>query len=369
MTTRATSPMSERLTELFTDRQGPCVSIYMPTERQFSGNQKDAARYSQLVQRTADSLATEFPTTEADALLAPLRELAGNERFWEHTLDGLAVLRAPDYYKVYKLQRPVPERAIVADSFHTKPLLRIAQSADRFHVLAVTRDHARLFLGDRYSLDEVQTDPGFPHTIAEALGETDWDGQEYTQGSDEIDQATARFFRVVDKAVMDRYSKPFGVPLLLAALPQNQPAFRAVSKNPALVEEGIAINPDAITTDAIRERAWEIVGPRYRARLAGFVDDYNAGKVRGLATDNLDEIAMSVLGGRVRVLLVEDERTIGGRIDRNTGSIIYGDMADAHTDDLLDDLAEFALRMGGEVVIVPAADMPTKTGAAAVYRF
>ena len=44
MTTRATSPMSERLTELFTDRQGPCVSIYMPTERQFSGNQKDAAR-------------------------------------------------------------------------------------------------------------------------------------------------------------------------------------------------------------------------------------------------------------------------------------------------------------------------------------
>ena len=71
----------------------------------------------------------------------------------------------------------------------------------------------------------------------------------------------------------------------------------------------------------------------------------------------------------MNVLLVEDERTIGGRIDRNTGSIIYGDMADAHTDDLLDDLAEFTLRMGGEVVIVPTVDMPTKTGAAAVYRF
>ena len=369
MTTRATSPMSERLTELFADREGPCVSIYMPTERQFSGNQKDAEKYRQLVSRVATSLATEYPAAASDGLLQPLHELAGNERFWQHTLDGLAVLRAPDYYKVYKLQRKVPERAIVADSFHTKPLLRIAQSADRFHVLAVTRDHARLFLGDRYSLDEVQTDPGFPHTIAEALGEADWDGQEYTHGSDEIDQATQRFFRVVDRAVAERYSKPFGVPLLLAALPQNQPAFRAVSHNQQLLDEGIAINPDALTADALRERAWGIVEPRYRARLAGFVDDYNAGKVRSLATDNLDEIAMSVLGGRVRVLLVEDERIIAGRIDRNTGSIHYGDLGDVHTDDLLDDLAEFTLRMGGEVVIVEAASMPTKSGAAAVYRF
>jgi hypothetical protein len=369
MSTRATSPMSERLTELFTEREGPCVSIYMPTERQFSGNATDVERYRQLVRKISTSLATEFPAAKSEALLEPLHELAGNARFWEHTLDGLAVLRSPDYYKVYKLQRAVPERAIVADSFHTKPLLRIAQSADRFHVLAITRDHARLFLGDRYSLDEVQTDPGFPHTIAEALGETDWDGQEYTHGSDEIDQATQRFFRVVDKAVMDRYSKPFGVPLLLAALPQNQPAFRAVSKNTQLIEEGIAINPDALKADGLRERAWAIVEPRYRARLAGFVDDYHAGKARGLATDNLDEIAMAVLGGRVRVLLVEDDRVIGGRINRETGSIEYGDITDAHTDDLLDDLAEFALRMAGEVVIVEAASMPTKTGAAAVFRF
>ena len=369
MTTRATSPMSERLTELFTDREGPCVSIYMPTERGFSGNQKDVERYRQLVAKISASLTTEYPASQSEALLAPLRELAGNERFWQHTLDGLAVLRAGDYYKVYKLQRAVPERAIVADSFHTKPLLRIAQSADRFHVLAITRDHARLFLGDRYSLDEVNTDPGFPHTIVEALGEDDRDSHEYTQGSDEIDQATQRFFRAVDRAVADRYSKPFGVPLLLAALPQNQPAFRGVSHNGQLLEDGIAINPDALTVDALRQRAWEIVEPRYRARLAGFVDDYHAGKARSLATDDLSEIAMSVLGGRVRVLLVEDERLIAGRIDRNTGSIEYGDLGDAHTDDLLDDLAEFTLRMAGEVVIVPAARMPTKTGAAAVYRF
>jgi hypothetical protein len=369
MSTRATSPMSERLTELYTDRAGPCVSLYMPTGRKAPNKQADMLRYRNLLDQATQALGTEYPATETEALLAPLNELAGNERFWEHTLDGLAVLRAPDYFKVYKLQRQVPERSIVADSFHTKPLLRIAQSADRFHVLSVTRDHARFYQGDRYALDEVLTDVGFPQTLEDALGKQDHDGDEYTQGSDEIDQQTQRFFRAVDRAVTERYSKPFGVPLLLAALPQNMTAFRAVSHNPQLLPDGISINPDVLSPDELRTRAWEIVEPKYLTRLAGFVDDYQAGKVRGLGSDSLNDIAMAALGGRIRVLLVEDDRMIPGRINRDTGEVIRGDLADAHTDDLLDDLAEFTLRQGGEVVIVPQTRMPTTTGAAAVYRF
>lgn len=363
------SPMSERLGELFTDRTGPCISIYMPTGRRFPEKQQDMTRYRRLLDSVTRSLQSEMSESEATVLTAPLLELAGNERFWEHTLDGLAVLRAPDYYKVYKLQRAVPERAIVADSFHTKPLLRIAQSADRFHVLAVTRDHARVYQGDRYRLDEVQVEDIFPSTLTRALGEIDRDPHEYTQGSDEIDQQTTRYFRAVAKAMNDQYSKPTGIPLILASLPQNQPAFRAVSHNAQLLDDGIAINPDAITPDAMRMRAWEIVEPRYLARLSGFIDDFHAGKGRSLATDNLEEIAMAVLGGRVRVLLVEDERLVAGRVDRNTGALVKGSMDDAHTDDLLDDLAEFTLRMQGEVVIVPSSRMPTDSGAAAVLRF
>ena len=361
--------MSERLSDLFTQRAGPCVSIYMPTGRGFPEKQRDAARYRQLVDDAGRVVMAAFPASQADELMAPLLQLGGDERFWEHTLDGLAVLRATDYYQAYNLQRSVPERCIVADSFHVKPLLRIAQSADRFHVLAITRDHARLFQGDRYALDEVPLDPGFPNTLVKALGEPDNDRQEYTDVSDEIDQQTQRFFRVVDRAVSEQYSKLAGIPLLLASLPQNQPTFRAVSHNAQLVDEGIAINPDALTPDDLRERAWKVAEPRYLARLAGFVDDYHAGKARQLAADNLEEITMAVIGGRVRVLLVEDERMVPGRIDPSTGSVLHGDLTDAHTDDLLDDLAEFTLRMAGDVVIVPSARMPTQSGAAAIYRF
>jgi len=40
----------------------------------------------------------------------------------------------------------------VADSFHTKPLLRVLQSADRYQILALNRHEAKLYEGNRYFL-------------------------------------------------------------------------------------------------------------------------------------------------------------------------------------------------------------------------
>ena len=37
--------------------------------------------------------------------------------------------------------------------------------------------------------------------------------------------------------------------------------------------------------------------------------------------------------------------------------------------DVLDDLAEAALRTGGEVIVLPPDRMPSKSGAAAIFRY
>lgn len=38
-------------------------------------------------------------------------------------------------------------------------------------------------------------------------------------------------------------------------------------------------------------------------------------------------------------------------------------------DDLLDDLGELVERMGGEVLVVPAGQLPGQTGLAAIFRY
>ncbi len=383
-----TTPILEHFPDLLQDRSGPCVSLYLPTGRRFQDKQQDAVRFRNMLRQAEHSLHDVLETEAREAFLKPLHELAENERFWTHTLDGLAVFHHADFYKVYKLQRAVPERVVVADSFHIKPLLRVTQSADRFELLALTREHVRLFHGNRDTVDEVELHASVPRTLEDALGDQvteahdasninkmghDMAGVSIRSGiggrKDEIDKDTEKFFRIVDRAIFDHHSKQSGLPLVLAALPEHHALFRDVSHNAQLLPDAIAGNPDAFSPEELRQKAWQIVEPRYLQRLQGFVDDYGAGLPRSLASDTLTEVAMAALGGRVRTLLVDDDRVVPGRVNRDTAQVSHGQLDDPHVDDILDDLAEIVLRMGGEVVMVPRDRMPSITGIAAIYRF
>ncbi|AMW03763.1 hypothetical protein [Gemmatimonas phototrophica] len=387
-----TTIAQHQFSDLLSERAGPCISLYLTTERRFPDQKQNVIRFKNQLQEAEQSLASlDMPLSQSDreALFAPLHELLESDRFWHHTLDGLAIFRAPDFYKVYKLQRAVSTRTMVADSFHIKPLLRVLQSADRFEILAITREHVRLFHGNRDALDEMELSPTVPRSLTDALGSELTEPYSSTRAisasgsggsstavhygsgskSDEIDKDTERFFRVVDRAIIDSHSPLSDLPLVLAALPEYHAAFRSVSHNPHLVEQAIGINPDAISADELRARAWEILGPTFDARLQRLLDDFNAAHPRALASDDLSAVALAALGGRVRTLLVDADRTVPGSVDRATGQVTPGTLDDPHTDDIVDDLAELALRMGGDVVVVPRDKMPSITGVAAIYRF
>ena len=59
--------------------------------------------------------------------------------FWNNTTDGLAILANKNKCVVYKLERPVEELSVVANSWHIKPLIRAFQSARKFHLLGLNR--------------------------------------------------------------------------------------------------------------------------------------------------------------------------------------------------------------------------------------
>jgi hypothetical protein len=364
----------DSIDDLLTGRhEAPCLSLYQPTHRSHPDNRQDAVRFRNLLKRLEESLRAQFPGSDAAALLAPFNALRADERFWNHTLDGLAALAARDFFRVYRLQRPVGELALAGESFYVKPLLRIVQSADRYQVLGISRDGMKLFEGNRDVLDEIEPKPGVPRTLADALegerkqphvsvwtyragtaGPQAGAGVHHGQGGEkarEVERDTDKFFRAVDRAVLERHSRPSGLPLILAALSEHHGHFRGLSRNPFLLAEGIDVHPDALSLDALRERAWRILEPHYLARLAGLVEMFGAARSRELGAEDPEEVAEGAANGRVATLLIEAER---------------GDPA---TDERLDDIGELALRTGGQVVVVPAARMPTRTGVAAIYRY
>ncbi len=143
--------------------------MYQPTHRRHPENQQDPIRYKNLVKKLEDSLRQQYPTREVRSLLALFHALADDHGFWNHTYEGLAVFGAQSFFRVFTLQRTPGELAVVADSFHTKPLIRIVQSADRYQVLALSRKAFRIFEGNRDQLDELAPSQAVSSSINDAL--------------------------------------------------------------------------------------------------------------------------------------------------------------------------------------------------------
>lgn len=135
------------------------------------------------------------------------------------------------------------------------------------------------------------------------------------------------------------------------------------------MDEAIDNHPDPLSIDALRGRAWQLVQPHHLERLAGFVEEIGAARSIGRGADDLGSIAEAAITERIETLLIEADRLIPGRIGAASGAITTSDLSNSEVDDVLDDLGEYVLRSGGDVIIVPAERMPAPTGAAAIYRF
>jgi len=382
----------ESLAELLASTTKPCVSIYQPTHRHHPDNQQDPIRFKNLIREVKTQLLEKHDKDSVAAVIENLEQLSRDAPFWNHRTDGLAVLASPTDFQVFDLQQSVDELAIVADSFHTKPLIRSLYATDRFQVLCITLAETALYEGNRNSIDRVEL-VDVPKTIEEALGEELTEPHQtvasYGDGSggpnsghgspamfhghgdnkDEMPIDRARFFRAVDRAILEHHSRPSGLPLLLAALPQHQTHFRQLTCNPSLIDAGIEIDPMSLSADQIRELAWQALEPIYEQKLSQRVDQYHTAKAHGRGSDDLPSILSAALAGRVSDLYVASDHHIAGKIDAINGTMVPGELSNPEIDDVLDDLAEIVMGMDGEVLVLQSDEMPSKTGVAATYRF
>ncbi len=378
----------ELIQELLSTDKAPCLSIYMPTHKGHPDNFQDIILFKNIVRQMKESLMQKYSAGEAQKHLEPFETLADDNNTWDHTFEGLAVFSAPGLFKVVGAHRSFEELAIVADSFHTKPLRQYLQSLDNFYVLALTLRDVRLFEGNRHSLTEVELTSDTPKTINEALGEelTDKHTTVSSYGGtggessprhhghggrkDETEKDTERFFRVVANSIYEQYTKPSGWPLILAALTEHHSLFQKVNKNPLLLTTGITINPSSVSPDKLANLAWEIMEPEYNLKLDNLVASFEQSRVNGKGSDDYKEVAVAAVEGRVDTLIVEADRIIPVRITNLvTGNTQKKDLINPKVDDLLDDMGELVMKMGGQVIILPSNKMPSDTGLAAIYRY
>ncbi|HRY42909.1 MAG TPA: hypothetical protein P5164_03080 [Thermoanaerobaculia bacterium] len=370
-------PTPDDLRNLLAPRTEPCISLFLPLPRHGAELAMAPVRFRNLVRQAEALLAERYDARRIRELIAPLGGLAEAVDVFTPGPEGLAAFRADGVLETYRLWPPPPERAVVADSFHVKPLLRSLQDRNRYHVLALGSRRVALFDGSERGLVP-RVLPGLPAPLepSAASGGRGGGGRASRGGPGKVPaegeggrrEETLRLFRAADGAL--REALPGATPILLAGSGSVLPAFRDVCTHPAVFPEGVEGAVDDVGIDELHERVLPTALRALEARNARLVEDFRKAQDRGLASDVLTTVAEAAVAGRVRRLVVAGGKTLFGRVDRETGEVtLHAGQSGPQDDDVLDDLAETVLARGGEVFVLDATKMPHEAAAVAIYRW
>ncbi len=371
--------------EIMYQEEGPFVSLYQPTHRHFPENKKDSIVFKNLLREVESSLTQKYEKDVVGLIMKPFHELEEDKSFWNNTSDGLAVLASQNKCIIYNLQGSVEEFATVADSFHIKPLIKAFQSTESYQLLGLSRNNFTLYQGNRYGFSEIALPPDTPRTLEEVLGKqltdpylshasyggTGGNAMYHGHGDvkHEMDNDNEKYFRYVDRFVLENYSKPSKLPLILVSLMENHTLFKNMSNNPYLIEEGVHNSYDSLKMDELKIKALEIIKPINLEKIQNLAESYKKAEAESLGSSDLAQVSKAAFEGRIETILIEENRIVPGKINYETGAVKFGTIGDPECDDILDDIAELTMLRKGDVMILPKDKMPKTTGVSAIFRY
>lgn len=366
------------------EKKAPCISIYMPTHVHVNEMKQDRIRFKQLVKECETSLNIKYDDVTAGSYLKNLIDLEQDEDFWLTPTEGLVLFADHERCIVYKLQAPVEPLAIVADSFHIKPLLQYFQFTQKVQILGIDAENFALFEGNRYGVKPIMMDKEAPTTQEAAIGIHKAEsylsrgsyggantGMFHGQGGrkDESEKSIEKFFRFVDNYVYEHYSKESKCPLILFALNEHHSVFHTLSGNPYLMKEGIKGDFESFDIKQLSEKVNALLEPEVIRKMQDKLDRYQAALSDGLGSERIAEITKAALEGRIETLLIEENRIVKGKINPKNQQVDFVDPELTLVDDVLDDLAEQVLKSRGDVLLYPKTMFENKFGIGAIFRY
>lgn len=374
------------LRTLLAEQDGPCVSIYMAT-CPGGGGKADVGRWRQNLERVHELLGQQgLRDSDVTALLAPTRSLLEDHIFWKHSSQGLAYFLNPRLARPYRLPIRFDTLVAVGPSFNVKPLLPVLADNGRFFVLALSQNGLRLMQGTRFSVADVQLGMlhGLPANLADTLkfdekiepltfhtrpvGKSSWSAifSGHGVGIDDHKDDLLRYFQEIDRG-LHPLLKEETAPLVLAAVESLWPIYRKANSYAHLVENGIAGNPDRLSSNELHALAWKIVEPIFARARKDAIDLYHRLEGTGRTTHALEEVLLAACQGNIHTLFIALDRSVWGRCAADNMPVEIRAEPHRGDEDLLNRAAVEALRHHRRVYALSEAEMPGGGAAAAIF--
>ena len=365
-----------------------CVSIYLPTHKAGKEIQQDPIRLKNQLSEAEEQLGQKsMNEKEIQALLKPATDLIEDNSFWQHQSSGLALFITADSFQYYSVPLDFDELTVVSDQFYTKPLLPLITSDGQFYVLAASQNKVALYQATRNSIQPIDLgdtplslevalrydDPEASlqgHTNGRAAtvsgGQTMFNGQ--GGGKDSENSDILRFFHLVSDGV-ESIVNGQTAPLVFVGVDFLFPIYKQANKYPHLMEEAVAHQPDQLSPEEIRDRAFKIVEPQFNADRQAAAEDYGSLQGKNQATADLEAILNAAFNGQIDTLFVSAGSQQWGGFDEKSRQLTRAEENTAGSEELLNLVATKALSTDAKVYVVEQSEMPVEAAAAATLRY
>jgi hypothetical protein len=356
------------LADLRRPRPYPAVSVLLPTHRKQPHSSQDSVRLRNALAAAKEAVENDPEVSRAyrfdvigqlDAALAEV-DLA-------YSLDGLAIFAAPGEYQVWALDRTVPERVVLAQTFLTRNLIA-AQAADQpYWALVISADRGSLWSGGRDRVTE-HTGDGFP--LVRTLPDFDPERQERIgdRSSTFNDEEVRTFLRKLTDAVgavLTAEPRPLYVVGEVEAVAALDDAGPLVKESVARVVHGGLVEGPA---EALRQALQPATRAQAEAEVAEVLGDLDQARSRKTFGAGVDEVWQSVVEGRAALVVIEDDYRTTVR-DDGEHLVPAGAGERGAREDIVDEIAEQALETGARVHFVPDGKLADMGRIAAVLRY
>ena len=363
------------------------LSIYLPTHRGGPELREDAVRLKNRIsdaERQIDG--AQWDRAEFQPHLDRLRELVKDGRFWRWQSDGLAIFVSRDGIEISHVPLKFDELTVVGSDFHILPLIPAVEDGSEFHIVAISRNRARLLQGTRYAVGEVAIDRA-PQGVNDLFINDDTSDQlqfrtiASTDGGDQTslfhgqggterpqEERLLHYFRQIDTEVR-RALGWSRAPLIFAGDAPLFPLYQRANQYGNLMDAFIRGNPDELSMGDIHAKAVPIMEEKLRASQEHISQRVSTALAGGRCETKPATLLLSALSGRVDLLLVARGSSLWGTVDPEKGQVQVHPERTAQSEELLNLAAVHTLRHGGVAVVQDPSVIPDQNQAVGVLRF
>jgi len=323
--------MKNKLEQLASERNGPCVTISLNTHRTHPDNTTDSIELKKLLKEAEERVVDEFGKRPVKNLLEKIDTIA-DEIDNNYNLDSLHIFLSNTITEIVKSPWTIQENSVqISDSFSIKPLIKLFTRTENYLILLLSQSGVKLFHAINDDIvSEIKNDD-FP------MGKSLHYLTHHDKLSDgkQVDNMVREFLNTVDKAVV-KVNNETDMNCVVVCTEDNYSRLMRVSDKPSIYHGYVHINYNDISSNTLATDAWKLVVSLQKQSRTEAISEMKKAVGLGNVITDIADIFRAVKEGRGDLLITHNDFKQPVKM---TGDLAFNFVDDVKQPEVIDDIS------------------------------